>query len=114
MTDDIKTRRALRYQVTASINQAKSTIENPDSANFISTLKGIAAVLKSKLTLLDEVDTKLLCTFDHEFEKEVEAANVYQTNIQICLAEIDSVILSASVPVVSTTRSVLSESNSLS
>ena len=56
--------------------------------DFMPTLKGYAAVLKSKLFILDEVDAKLLSMFEeHTLDKEIDDANLYQINIDICLAK---------------------------
>ena len=90
---DKRLRMAARASVTRAVNNAKQILAG-DSADK-TKLRGIANLLKTKLNLLEDLDAKIISSWedddddDESFGREVEECNGYQESIYNTLAEID-------------------------
>ena len=92
-------RTAIRKAVTISINSAKGFLAEEDVNKHISSLQGLASLLRKKLNTLDDLDTTILgeCE-ENEVDREITESNTYQTNVYICLAEIERALESVGLP----------------
>ena len=93
MDGDKRLRANTRRVITTSITNAMNYItENQITENQVK-LKGLATLLRAKQNTLEELDAKILCQCsDEDFEAESNATNEYETNIFMCLAEIDEAL----------------------
>ena len=89
---DKRLRMAARASVTRAVNNAMQILAG-DSADK-TKLRGIANLLKTKLSHLEDLDAKIISSWeddddDESFGREVEECNGYQESIYNTLAEID-------------------------
>ena len=104
-----------RGQVTKSIKAIQQHLNEPDSDNYEVTIKGLANLLRSKLTLLDELDMKIIGVVEEDqVETESEESGKYTTDIHICLASVEKALLSSHPTPVSRTSSTAERDSSAS
>ena len=66
---DKRLRTAARASVTRAVNNAKQIlVEDGDSANNSTKLRGISNLLKTKLNLLEDLDAKIISNWDDDDE----------------------------------------------
>ena len=95
MENNKRQRSSARKAITTSIKTARTYLDTEADLNKIeSKLKDLAALLRSKQNTLEELDIKILdsCEVEEELDREATETNEYQTNIFICLAEIESAL----------------------
>ena len=96
---------SVRKAIAMSINTAKVYINDTEKDNYETSLKGIASSIRAKLNVLDKLDSKLICTCaEEEIDKETTDANNYQTNIYVCLSEIDTALERLREPIIPLSR----------
>ena len=107
-------RTSVRKAITMSINTTRVYINDTEKDNYETSLKGIVSSIRAKLIVSDKLDSKLICTCfrgfflctcaEEEIDKETTDANNYQTNIYVCLSEIDTALERLREPIIPLSR----------
>ena len=68
--------------------------------NYETSLKGISALLKSKLNTLEDLDSQIIASCEDEnMDKEPIEATDYEMNVHLCSAEIEDALEKLRLPI---------------
>ena len=96
-----KERAPHRRLATISIKNSKTIIPETERGDYVAVLKGHLAIQRSKLTILEDLDSKIIGVIgEADMENEISDQNRYQMDIHMSIASIDDALARA-IPVIS-------------